>query len=152
MKKYDKVLFVSHSDTCRGPMAEAIMQRLVLLEDILIDSKGMIVLFPEPVNPKAADVLRMNGQELQEHMAVPFTVDDFDDRTLILTMEEAQKEKLLKDYPAQAKNLYTLLEYIGRSGDIYDPIGKDLPEYGKCFHILEAIIQEIAKVLREENQ
>ena len=91
MKKYDKVLFVSHSDTCRGPMAEAILQHKLLLEDILVDSKGMIVLFPEPVNPKARDVLVQHNLELEEHEAVQFSADDFDERTLILTMEKTQK-------------------------------------------------------------
>ncbi|MDO4521685.1 MAG: protein tyrosine phosphatase [Eubacteriales bacterium] len=133
-------------------MAEAIMQKLVLLEDILIDSKAMIALFPEPVNPKAADVLRMNGYEYSEHMAQQFSADDFDERTLILTMEEAQKNKILEDYGDRVMNLYTLAEYTGRGGDIYNPIGKDLPEYDKCFHILEAIIHETVRVLKEENQ
>ena len=53
MKHYDKLIFVSDSDTATGPMAEAILQREFLLEDILITSKGLVVLFPEPVNPKA---------------------------------------------------------------------------------------------------
>ena len=26
MKKYDRLIFVSNSDTCRGPMAEAILK------------------------------------------------------------------------------------------------------------------------------
>ena len=83
MKKYDKVLFVSHSDTSRGPMAEAILQNKMLLEDILVDSKGMIVLFPEPVNPKAKEILSQHKLELPDHEAVAFSADDFDERTLI---------------------------------------------------------------------
>ena len=38
MKHYDKLIFVSESDTATGPMAEAILQREFLLEDILIVS------------------------------------------------------------------------------------------------------------------
>ena len=52
MKRYDKLIFVSNGDTCRGPMAEAILKSKYLLEELEIESKGLVVLFPEPVNPK----------------------------------------------------------------------------------------------------
>lgn len=57
MKHYDKLIFVSESDTSTSPMAEAILQKEFLLEDILITSKGLVVLFPEPINPKSEAVL-----------------------------------------------------------------------------------------------
>ena len=42
MKKYDKLIFVSGSDTSTSPMAEAILQSRYLLEDIIIESKQAI--------------------------------------------------------------------------------------------------------------
>lgn len=153
MKKYDKVLFVSHSDTSRGPMAEAIMQPSVILEDVLIDSKGMIVLFPEPINPKAEAVLEEHGLNMKEHAAVQFTKDDFDERTLILTMTGAQKEKLMEAFPEYVVNLYALTEYNrSGSGDIIDPLGGDLPEYRKCFDILREEIKKVVDVIKEEEE
>ena len=67
MKKYDKLIFVSGSDTSTSPMAEAILQSKYLLEDILVDSKGLVVLFPEPINPKAEAVLVSNGLSMKDH-------------------------------------------------------------------------------------
>ena len=52
MKRYDRLIFVSSSDTSVGPMAEAILQSKYLLEELEITSKGVVVLFPEPINPK----------------------------------------------------------------------------------------------------
>ena len=153
MKKYDKVLFVSHSDTCRGPMAEAIMQHKVLLEDILIDSKGMIVLFPEPVNQKAEEVLGMNKLTMEGHEAVQFTRDDFDSRTLILVMEASQKEKILEECGDVAKNLYLVTEYSGSgAGDICSPHGGDLIEYGRCFETLKREVEKVVEVLMTEEE
>lgn len=154
MKKYDKVLFVSHSDTCRGPMAEAILQHKLLLEDVLVDSKGMIVLFPEPVNPKARDVLTQHSLELNEHEAVAFSADDFDERTLILTMEKAQKEKIQEEYGEKVCNLYTISEYcrLEEEEDIYDPHGKALEEYAHCFDVLEIMISKLTNVLLQEDE
>lgn len=153
MKKYDKVLFVSQSDTCRGPIAEAIMQHRVLLEDILIDSKGMVVLFPEPVNQKAMDVLAMNQLAIEEHEAVQFSKDDFDERTLILVMEAVQKDKIVEEYKDAVKNLYLLTEYSGSdAGDISSPHGGDLIEYGRCFETLKREVENVVKVLMSEEE
>ena len=87
MKHYDKLIFVSESDTSTSPMAEAILQREFLLEDILITSKGLVVLFPEPINPKAEAVLVSHSLSMKNHVSEELTEDDFDDRTLILTMD-----------------------------------------------------------------
>lgn len=152
MKKYDKLTFISRSDTCRAPMAEALMQAKLILEDILVDTRGMIVLFPEPVNPKAMEIINQYALPLEGHEAVPLTKDDFDERTLMLTMEEAQKAKILEEYPDTAKNVYTLSEYCGRSGDVESPLGKDVPAYGACFLVLKELVEKLAEILKEEEE
>ena len=38
MKKYDRLIFVSNSDTCRGPMAEAILKSKFLLSELEVES------------------------------------------------------------------------------------------------------------------
>lgn len=152
MKKYDKLTFISRSDTCRAPMAEALLQAKLILEDIIADSKGMIVLFPELVNPKAEEILQQNDLTMAEHEAAPLTRDDFDERTLILTMEEAQRDKILEDFKGEAKNVYTLSEYCGRTGDVESPFGKDLEAYGACFLEIKELIEKLAQVIREEDE
>lgn len=150
MKRYDKLIFVSGSDTSTSPMAEAILQSKYLLEDILIDSKGLVVLFPEPINPKAEAILASNGLSMKEHTSEPFGQDDFDERTLILTMDHAQKDKILVDYEG-VKNLYVLTEYIKETGEVTDPYGGPLSEYGKCFEQLKELITKLVIVLNEEE-
>lgn len=152
MKKYDKLTFVSRSDTCRAPMAEALMQAKLLLEDILVDSRGMIVLFPEPVNPKAQEILEQNGLQTDGHGAEQLTKDDFDERTLVLTMEQAQKDKILESYPQEARNVFTLAEYCGRTGDVQSPLGKDMADYRACFRLLKELINQLAEVIKEEDE
>lgn len=150
MKRYDKLIFVSGSDTSTSPMAEAILQSKYLLEDILIDSKGLVVLFPEPINPKAEAILASNGLSMKEHTSEPLGRDDFDERTLILTMDHAQKDKILVDYEG-VKNLYVLTEYIKEPGEVREPYGGPLSEYGKCFEQLKELITKLVIVLNEEE-
>lgn len=150
MKRYDKLIFVSGSDTSTSPMAEAILQSKYLLEDILIDSKGLVVLFPEPINPKAEAILAGNGLSMKAHTSEPLSREDFDERTLVLTMDHAQKDKILEDYEG-VKNLHVLTEYIKEDGEVQDPYGGDLSDYEKCFEQLKDLITKLVVVLNEEE-
>ena len=89
MKKYDRLIFVSSSDTAVGPMAEAILQSKFLLEELEITSKGVVVLFPEPINPKAEAVLVSNGLTMKNHMSDPLVREDFEVRTLGIALDES---------------------------------------------------------------
>ena len=49
---YSKIIFVTKDDTSRGPLAAAILRQKMPIEPIEIESRGLIVLFPEPINQK----------------------------------------------------------------------------------------------------
>ncbi len=149
MKEYDKLIFVSTGNTAVSPMAEAILQELFKLEDILIESKGLVVLFPEPINPKAEAVLVSQGLSMKDHMSVAFSKDDFDERTLILAMDDTQKEKIVNDFGDT--NVYTLPEFIGSPDKIPDPYGRGVSEYGQCYEQLKAMVTQLAEKLKQEE-
>lgn len=150
MKHYDKLIFVSESDTSTSPMAEAILSRHLLLEDILIQSKGLVVLFPEPINPKAEAVLVTQGLTMKRHMSEPLSETDFDDRTLVLTITGDEKAKLLRDF-ANPINVFTLTEYIRGDKEIGDPYGGSLSDYGRCLEELSKQIERLASILMAEE-
>ena len=70
MKKYSRIVFVSMHNTCRGPMAELLMKSITTHKEMEIVSRGLIVLFPEPFNPKAVAVLRQRGIILDNRSSV----------------------------------------------------------------------------------
>ena len=57
MKRYNKIIFVCDSGTARAPMAEAIMKEYIIKYPVEIESRGLVVLFPEPLNQKTEAVL-----------------------------------------------------------------------------------------------
>ena len=59
--KYDKIIFVAQTGTCREQMAKGIMNDFVLKVPMEIEARGLVVQFPEPVNQKAEAVLISNG-------------------------------------------------------------------------------------------
>lgn len=152
MKRYDRLIFVSNSDTSVGPMAEAILQSKFLLEELVITSKGLVVLFPEPINPKAEAVLVSNGLSMKDHMSDPLEQEDLDDRTLILTLNAALRQKVLKEFEPQYENLVRVLtEYVGAEGEVTNPYGGSLADYGMCYEELEVLISRLVVQLNEEE-
>ena len=94
VKKYDKLIFVDADDTARAPMAAAIMQKKYLLSPLKVCSRGLVVLFPEPVNQKVEAILVSHGLTAKEHEATQLTQEDIEGKVLLLTMEDNQKEKI----------------------------------------------------------
>lgn len=150
MKRYDKLIFVSNSDTCRSPMAKAIMQSKFLLEHLEIESRGLVCLFPEPVNQKAEAVLASNGLTMREHEARQLEEEDLAERTLILTMDKTIRQKICDTFE-HIENVHTLAEYIGCLGEVASPLGGTLADYGACYELLDDLITKLVVVLNEEE-
>ena len=150
MKKYDRLIFVSNSDTCRGPMAEAILKSKFLLSELEVESRGLVVLFPEPVNQKAEAILASHGLTMKDHTAKMLEQDDFDERTLILVMEDALKQRIFQEHE-NVQNTWQLSEYIKEETDVTEPVGGSLADYGACYELLDCMISSLVVVLNEEE-
>lgn len=137
-------------NTCRGPMAEAIFRSLDTASDMEVMSRGLVVLFPEPSNPKADTVLRNHNLSIEDHIAKPLEQTDIDENTLILTMTQEQKEKVERQYE-NYKNVYTLKEFVGEDTDVSDPYGKSLADYEECYVELARLIKKTVYKLNEED-
>ena len=150
MKKYDRLIFVSNSDTCRGPMAEAILKSKFLLSELEVESRGLVVLFPEPVNQKAEAILASHGLTMKDHTAKMLEQEDFDERTLILVMEDALKQRIFQEHE-NVQNTWQLSEYIKEETDVTEPVGGSLADYGACYELLDCMISSLGVVLNEEE-
>ena len=151
MKKYDRLIFVSNSDTCRGPMAEAILKSKFLLSELEVESRGLVVLFPEPVNQKAEAILASHGLTMKDHTAKMLEQEDFDERTLILVMEDALKQRIFQEHE-NVQNTWQLSEYIKEETDVTEPVGGSLADYGACYELLDSMISSLVVVLNEEER
>lgn len=150
MIKYEKVIFVCTGNTCRSPMAATIYKNLETNSDIKVVSRGLVVLFPEPSNPKAETVLKSHNMELEGHISKQLKTSDIDENTLILTMTEKQKNNVVEmfDY---SDNVYTIKEFVGESGDVTDPYGGTLIDYEECYVELARLVKKTVYKLNEEE-
>ena len=148
MRRYNKILFVCEDNTATSLMAEQICKSMVTDEAVTIESRGMVVLFKEPINPKAQVVLINHGFSLEEdRVARMLDMDDLDDETLVLTMTVAQKDRIVRDY-MNVGSVYSMLGFIEEENDMMDPYGGTLVEYEECFATLSRVIKKIVIKLK----
>lgn len=151
MKEYHKIIFVDESGTCRGPMAAGILQEYSLKMPTDIVARGLVVLFPEPLNQKAEAVMISNGINMAGYMSTQLTEEDFADDTLVLVMEHAQMEKLLEKYEkADPENVHVLTELVGEELEVLNPYGGTLQAYGLCYETLRKTVRKLVNLLNGE--
>ncbi len=149
-QKFRKILFISNGDNSRGPMAAELLRNQNLRQEYIIESRGMVVLFPEPANQKAEAIMKSQQMTLQGHEATLFTEEDLDDETLVLTVEESQKWKIVSEYE-NVKHVYTLSEYVEDDRQVLSAHGQPLVGYGENFELLKELIIKLTDKLNEEG-
>ena len=149
--RYKKLIFVDTNDNCRAPMAELILKRKFLTNPLTIESRGLVVLFPEPLNPKAEAVLGNNGYPTPAHVAMQLEQEDISGDVLLITMEEKQKSQIWETYE-NAPHVYTLKEYVGETGDIPALYGQPLSVYAQCYTEMELLMRRLVIRLNEEEE
>ncbi len=150
MKSYKRIVFVAESGTSRAPMAAGILGECALKNTVEIVTRGLVVLFPEPLNQKAEAVMISNGINMEGFMSSQVCSEDFDDDTLVLTMEARQRQKILENFPhAKPENVQVLTELVGDELEIIDPYGGTLQAYGLCYETLSKSIKKLVKLLNE---
>ena len=140
-----KILFVCTGNTCRSPMAEAILTAKNLT-GIEARSAGLYA-GRTPLSQNAHTVLTQQ-QISFTHTSKPLDAEDMQWAEVILTMTNSHKMTLLQAYPEAATKIYTLKEFAeGSTEDISDPYGGPLKLYEDTFQELKTLIDKlIAKV------
>ena len=134
-------------------MAAGILQEYSLKHPVEILTRGLVVLFPEPLNQKAEAVMISNGINMEGFMSTQLTKEDFTDDTLVLVMEHIQVEKVLEKYEnADPENVYVLTELVGDELEIIDPYGGTLQAYGLCYETLRKTILKLVNLLNENEE
>ncbi len=150
MKEYNRIVFVAESGTSRAPMAAGILGECTLRHPVEIEARGLVVLFPEPMNQKTEAVLISNGISMEGFMSSQLKEEDFTDDTLVLVMEHAQLEKVLEKFEnADPENVYVLTELVGDELEIIDPYGGSLQAYGLCYETMRKTIKKLVALLNE---
>lgn len=148
MNTYKKIIFADSAGNSRAPMAAELLKECTIKKPIDIQARGIVVLFPEPLNQKAEAVLISNGITLENYMSSQLEEEDFAKDTLIIVMGNSEKQKILDLFSnAVPENVQVLTELVGDELEIMDPYGGTLQAYGICYETLSKSIKKLAAML-----
>ncbi len=135
-----KILFVCSGNTCRSPMASAILQQFADRDDlasaISVSSAGVAAQIGSPASTVARDVMVRMGLSLAYHEARQIGFADLVENDLVLTMTEGQRHILASGMPEVSDKVFSLGTFIGEKGDVVDPYGGGAQEYEACAVVL----------------
>lgn len=130
--KYDKIIFICTRNTFLSPLAEAIFRAKAPDEVPEPCSRGLVVLFEEPINPKVNLLLSKYQIPVSDHgQSRQMEEDDITEDTLALTMTLSEKVQYLEMFGNRG-HIYTLGEYTGEETDVLDPYGEGEEGYNQC--------------------
>lgn len=148
MNSYKKIIFADNAGNSRAPMAAELLKECTLKQPMDIQARGIVVLFPEPLNQKAEAVLISNGITLENYMSSQLEEEDFAQDTLIIVMESGDKQKILDMFKnVIPENVQVLTELVGEELEIMNPYGGTLQAYGICYETLSKSIKKLAAIL-----
>ena len=140
------ILFICTGNTCRSPMAKALLEDMAQKKsiDINVKSAGIYALDGQSASKGAIEALKAEGIDIQTHKASIVYKDLLEWADLILTMSISHKEILLSKYNFIKGKVYTLKEYAyGREENVRDPFGGDIHTYNSTKEEIKEALKHI---------
>ena len=157
---YFLCLVVCTGNTCRSPMAEALLKRQVALRlgctsqeleqrGIAIRSGGIAAMPGGLPSAQAVEVMDSVGIDISDHCSQPVTDRLARHADLILTMTQGHRRAIVSQGPdLEARTLLFSVDHR----DISDPVGHSTAVYRQCAEELQASVEYWAnKILAEST-
>jgi protein-tyrosine phosphatase len=138
------ILFVCTGNTCRSPMAQAMMNRKIAEKfgsttpkgelPIVAISAGVAAYGGEPSSPGASQAIKKYKTTLESHLSSQLTQEMVDHADIILTMGGRHRHVIVSQWPSAESKVHLISP---EGAEITDPFGGPLDVYERCAQQLD---------------
>ncbi|WAA09653.1 low molecular weight protein arginine phosphatase [Fervidibacillus albus] len=145
------ILFVCTGNTCRSPMAAALLQDKDV-DGLAVNSAGIFAMEGADASPLAKQVLNENDIKY-DHSSTLLTEKEVDWADVILTMTKSHKDLINSRFGKTIGKTFTLKEFVDEGEkDVADPFGGNIDTYRQTFQELAELIEKLVEKFAEDGE